>query len=314
MDAVMVEEFGRLYTSGLKPKKIMESLGIDYATYRKLFKEWKKRKKERKEEREEEQTAEEENTEEKHEEDPEEHQEEEPEEPEFQENEENQEDQEEEESDNESYEEECNREYESEKESENQSTNKINYNEIVNNELRDFFEGVGELEVNEGNSDEENEEDTEDEDVEEIIGDAKETILFFICMWLFLLSLKFPGDFMEKLDFINEFIERRERQIRRMVEKIDRVLRNYAKLYNMLVKVQDWTFLMDIVILTLTFKSEMSKKFILENEEHEVEPSKKTSNKKKRDELMEEKSDLDIIKDSKIIALIGGAEYVSNSA
>ena len=48
MDAVMVEEFGRLYTSGLKPKKIMESLGIDYATYKKLFKEWKKRKKERK--------------------------------------------------------------------------------------------------------------------------------------------------------------------------------------------------------------------------------------------------------------------------
>ena len=311
MDVIMVERFGELYCKGLKPKRIMRDLGINYETYKKLYREWKKRKKERNEEREEEQTAEEENTEEKHEEDPEEHQEEEPEEPEFQENEE---DHEEEESDNESNEKEHYREHEIEKESENQSTNKINYNEIVNNELRDFFEGVGELEVNEGNSDEENEEDTEDEDVEEIIGDAKETILFFICMWLFLLSLKFPGDFMEKLDFINEFIERRERQIRRMVEKIDRVLRNYAKLYNMLVKVQDWTFLMDIVILTLTFKSEMSKKFILENEEHEVEPSKKTSNKKKRDELMEEKSDLDIIKDSKIIALIGGAEYVSNSA
>ena len=120
---------------------------------------------------------------------------------------------------------------------------------------------------------------------------------------------------MEKLDFTNEFIEKRERQIKRMVEKIDNVLRKYAKLYNILVKVKDWTFLMDIIVLTLTFQSEMAERFLLEDNKVE-EDNKRTKKKTKteyNEEIEEENALKDLALDSKIALLLGGDKYVSES-
>jgi hypothetical protein len=289
MDAVIVE-FGNLYTRGYKPKKIMEMLGIDYATYKKLYRQWKKRKTEesgKKEETEREKPEFQEEEEEKGK-------------GEEQTTEEDSKPDQEEESNNESYEEECYREHESQKESKNQSSNTINYDEIENKELKEFFD-VGDLEVKgEDEADEEDEE--EDTDVDKIVGDAKETILFLLGIWLFLLSLKYPGDWTIKLDFVNTFMEKRERQIKRMVDKIDRVLRRYAKIYKLLVDVKDWTFMMDVTILTMTFQSELEEKI--------EESLKETEENEEKSKAIDE--ELPLGHDDRLLALIGGAKYASN--
>jgi hypothetical protein len=162
---------------------------------------------------------------------------------------------EEEENNHEEDEEEYYRENDNEEENQNYQNN---CEEIENEELKDFFDDIGEFETLDNDDSECLEED--EEEIEKFVGDAKDTILFFMCMWLFLLSLKYPGDFMIKLEFVNEFIDKRERQIKRMVDKIDRVLRRYAKIYKMLVEFGDWTFIMDIMILTMTFQAELEEK------------------------------------------------------
>jgi len=111
---------------------------------------------------------------------------------------------------------------------------------------------------------------------------------------------------MEKLDFVNSFIEKRERQIKRMIEKIDKVLRNYTKLYNMLAKANDWTFLMDITILTLTFKSELEDKFLSKQEE-------KKDTKNETTEYIELKERHEGSFGGRISLLLGGDNYVPES-
>jgi len=219
---------------------------------------------------------------------------------EYQEPEENQE----KESYNESNEEEYYRDDESQEEGKNQSINQVR-DDIINKELEDFFEDDGELKVVREQESEDDDEDDDEQDIEEIVGDARETILFFVCLWLFLLAVKYPGDMMEKLDFVNSFIEKRERQIKRMVEKIDNVLRNYTKLYNMLAKANDWTFLMDMAILTLTFKSELEENFLLQHKEE------KKDNKKETTEYIELKEEQNSF-GGRLSLLLGGEGYVES--
>ena len=303
MDVAMVEQFGMLYTNGWKPKKIMQELGIDYATYRKLFKEWKRQKEKEKYTTKEEDRKEkdqEKDTEEEYQEENDQEDEEPEEEQEYQEPEENQE----KESYNESNEEEYYRDDESQEEGKNQSINQVR-DDIINKELEDFFEDDGELKVVREQESEDDDEDDDEQDIEEIVGDARETILFFVCLWLFLLAVKYPGDMMEKLDFVNSFIEKRERQIKRMVEKIDNVLRNYTKLYNMLAKANDWTFLMDMAILTLTFKSELEENFLLQHKEEKKDNKKETA---EYIELKEEQNSFG----GRLSLLLGGEGYVES--
>jgi len=204
---------------------------------------------------------------------------------------------EEEENNYEEYEEEHYKENKSEEDTSQNSQN--NYERIENEELKDFFEN-GEFEII--NSNEEEEEPDDDEEIEKFVGDAKDTILFFMCMWLFLLSLKYPGDFMTKMEFVNEFIDKRERQIKRMVDKIDRVLKRYGKMYKMLVEFGDWTFVMDIAIITLTFQAELEDK-LGEMQEHEGDV---------QDDVHKENGQFEVgienLQNSRITALIGGTE------
>jgi hypothetical protein len=55
---------------------------------------------------------------------------------------------------------------------------------------------------------------------------------------------------------VYKFIKKRERQLKRICEKVDRVLKR-TEYYKKLVKMNDYTFLMDIFLLTMAFKDEL---------------------------------------------------------
>ena len=74
------------------------------------------------------------------------------------------------------------------------------------------------------------------------------------CIILMLAGVSMKYEISERLTFVENFTQKNKKQIDKIIKKVERVLRQkHTKLYNKLSKSNDYTFMIDVVVLVLTF-------------------------------------------------------------
>ena len=93
-----------------------------------------------------------------------------------------------------------------------------------------------------------------EDDDEDVVGDIRDLVETIIIILLVLIA--WNHDIEAREEVVYKFIKKRERRLKRICEKVDRVLKR-TEYYKKLVKMNDYTFIMDIFLLTMTFEDEL---------------------------------------------------------